>query len=477
MTVLLALVDVGPGVQLEEALTQAGLPARWEAQQADGPRGDTMPSVVVLDGDHLGARLGEVAEAWRDHASVPGLLALGTSTLARERAPLARMALVSPGAEAQVLIAAIREAGKLRLAAGMRWPILRVALGLPPAENGPVAWGPTLAAARSVALDIPRAALRWHAQHYATGTPRLDEIRAERILTVPEIETAKALDGSLTVQRYVRRGPLDPLQSARLLWALTSIGAVDLTPDVRDVGTAPRRLVHELREHLRARVVRLESSTFYDVLEITPLAEPDDIELAYRYVGTRYAPDTLAQHDLGEVAATIKPMWELVEKARAVLLDHAQRGQYHDWLRANLRQLRTSWAVEVKDAALAQEAFARGGKALGEGNAHRAMSDLATACRYHAGHPEYEASLAWARYRVQVESGKDRIAAAAAERKLVEGLLLGCRPWPRALVALSLLCLAGGDADAARWHLHSALAIDPNVPAAAQLAQRLGMRR
>lgn len=474
---MLALADVGPGVHLEESLTQAGLPARWDAAQSDGPRGGMNPSVVVLDADHLGARLGEVADAWRDHLSVPGLVALGTSAIARERAPLARMVLVSPAAPAQTLVAAIREAEKLRLATGMRWPILRVALGLPPAENGPAAWALALAAARSVDLEIPRAALRWHTQHYATGNVRLEQIREERVLTVPEIETAKGLDGSLTVQSYVKRGPLDPLQSARLLWALASFGAVDLTPEVRDVGAAPRRLVHELREHLRARVIRLERSTFYDVLEITPLAERDDIELAYRYVGRRYAPEVLAQHDLGEVAATIKPMWELVEKARAMLLDHAQRGRYHDWLRQNLRQLRTAWAVDAKDATLAQEAFARGGKALGDGDAHRAMSDLATACRYHAGHPEYEASLAWARYRVQVESGRDRLGSAVAERALVESMLVGCRPWPRALVALSLLCLAGGDPDSARWHLHVALAIDPNVPAAGQLAQRLGMRR
>src|SRR5262249_62317977 len=101
----------------------------------------------------------------------------------------------------------------------------------------------------------------------------------------------------------------------------------------------------------------------------------------------------------------------------------------------------------------------------------------ARAGRQFPGHPDYEASLAWARYRVQVGSGRDRIEAATAERRAIEDLLLGRRPWPHALVALALLCAAAGDADAARWHLHVALQIDPNVPAAAQLAQRLGLRR
>jgi hypothetical protein len=105
------------------------------------------------------------------------------------------------------------------------------------------------------------------------------------------------------------------------------------------------------------------------------------------------------------------------------------------------------------------------------------MSDFARACRNHPGHPDYESNLAWVRFRVQVAAGKDQREAAGVERKLVEEQLAGRRPWPRALVALALLCAAGGDVDAARWHLHLALQIDPNVPAAAQLAQRLGLRR
>ncbi|HET7503871.1 MAG TPA: hypothetical protein VFK02_22775 [Kofleriaceae bacterium] len=100
-----------------------------------------------------------------------------------------------------------------------------------------------------------------------------------------------------------------------------------------------------------------------------------------------------------------------------------------------------------------------------------------TACRQFPGHPEYEASLAWARYRVQVASGRERNEAAVAERRALEDLQLGCRPWPRALVALALLCAATGEVDSARWHLHTALAIDPTLPAAAQLAQRLGLHR
>ena len=67
--VLIALADVGPGLQLEEALTQAGAQATWDATQVDGPRGDARPMVVLIDADHLGLRLGD-PEAARWHLTI-----------------------------------------------------------------------------------------------------------------------------------------------------------------------------------------------------------------------------------------------------------------------------------------------------------------------------------------------------------------------------------------------------------------------
>ena len=474
--VLIALADVGPGVQLEELLNKAGAKARWDVLQADGPRGGTTAAVVLVDADHLGIRLAEVSSLWRDLPSVPGVVAIGSSAVAREQAPHARVTLISPTAKVTTLVQAIKDAAKLRLASGMRWPVLRAAVGLPPIEDTSRAWQPTLAAARQVDIEIPRTALRWHTWHYATPTERLDELRNERVLTVPELAAASTIDGTLTVQSLVRAGTIDPQQMARLLWALCSIGALDFTPEVRDVATAPRRALHEIRAHLRARSQRLEHSTFYDVLELTPLAEYPEIEEAYRLVAARYSPTLLGQYDLADLLPLIQPMWELVEKARSVLVDHAARGRYHDWLRQKLPELRTIWAIDPSQVGTAANAFARGQQALGEGDVHKAMGELALACRTFPGQPEYEANLAWARYRVQVASGRDRIEAAVTERRVVEGLLIGCRPWPRALLALALLCAASGDADSARWHLGHALLIAPNLPAAAQLAKRLGMR-
>jgi len=222
---------------------------------------------------------------------------------------------------------------------------------------------------------------------------------------------------------------------------------------------------------------RLERSTYFDVLEITPLAEYPEIETAYQLLGSRYSPQALARYDLGDLATVVSPTWDLIEKARSVLVDDAQRGRYSDYLRSRLQDMKTSWAIDTTAMKTAAEAFARGQAALGEGDAHKAMGHFAAACRQHPNHPDYEATLAWVRFRVQVASGKDQREAALQERATVEDQLVGRRAWPRALVALALLCAATGDADSARWHLAISLSIDPNAPAAVQLAQRLGLRR
>jgi hypothetical protein len=302
-------------------------------------------------------------------------------------------------------------------------------------------------------------------------------VREERVLTVPELATCEHVDGTRTVQTLVKLGPLDPAATVRMLWALASLGAIDLTPGVRDRDTIARRALDEVREHLRARREQLARSTYFDVLELTPLAEYPDIERAYQLLSARYDPRSLSRIDLSDLAPLIQPIWTQIEEARSVLVDDAARGRYMDWLRAHLAQLSTVWAIDTKASQAAIDAFAKGQHALGEGDAHRAMNSFALAARHHPGHPDYEANLAWVRHRVQTASGKDVLESAREERQLVEGFLAGRRPWPRALVALALLCAAGNDADSARWHLRTALAVDPNAPAAVQLAKHLGMRR
>jgi hypothetical protein len=480
--VLLAVAEVGTAIQLEETLGKVGLATRWDQQQAGGPilppppdAPEPEPDVVVLDADRAGARLAAIADAWREHPSSPGIVAIGAPA-ARDHAAAARVTLLSSAATAPTLRAAIDAAVRLRYTGRMSWNVARRALGLPDRGRDTEEAARMIAAARAIDLEVPRTALGWYAGCYVTDLGAIDVLRDARALEIPEVAFAKHLDGTLTLQAAIRKGPLDGSAAARLIWALASIGGVALTAEVHDVATPARRALAAARADVRGRLARLDRGTFYDVLEITPLADYPDVEAAYQATGHKYAPAVLAAFDLGELAAHVQPLWDQVEKARAVLVDLPARGRYHDWLRAKLPELRTVWAIDPAPAQQAIEIYARGQKALGAGDVHRALGELAAACRQHPGHPEYEASLAWARYRVQVGSGKDAAATARAERRTVEQLLAGTRRWPRALLALALLCAADNDPEAARFHIREALAADPQLAAAHQLLARLGAR-
>lgn len=460
-------------MSLENVLARAGAQVRWLAALADGPGLEPHgAAVIILDGDHLGERLPLVARAWRQTAERPGLVAIGDGELARSQAPQARLTLLAGKASEATLLAAVREAYRLRFAGELSWPMLCGALGLEPSAPTVETVAPALAAAREAPIELARVALATMSQHYVTSTELLAALLDARVLAVPERAVAEACDGTRSLQTLVQLGALPPSRIARLVWTLACAGALTLTPFIRDTDTPGRRELHELRRHLERRKQRLAGSTFYDVLEVTPRAEAPEIEAAVQALAARYAPHTLAAHDLAELAETVAPLWELVERARATLLDMPARGRYHDWLRSRT-DLRSTWAIEPAAAAAAAEAFARGQAELGAGEPHRAIGELARACRLHAGQPEYEATLAWARFRVGDLAGNQRTELLRRERAFVEDLLLGTRPWPRALLALALLCAADGDRASAQWHLQHALAFDPSLAAARALRHKL----
>jgi len=470
--VLLALADVGLGIPTQEGLERLGRDVRWSAAHAAGPDATLtpLPDVVVVDADGDGDALAAAVAAWRALDPPPGVLGLGLTAAAAGHATACRIPLCSPSVSPAELAAAIDGAARMRLAAGMSPALARRALDLPADAPAPM----VTAAARAVDVELARAALRWHAHSYATATDVVAELRAARALIVPEIETLAQLSGTRTVQSVVRAGPLEPYAAARLVWVLASLGAVTFSPEPIDVATPARRALRELRAHLRARAARLDRGTFYDVLEVTPAVETDQIMTAVALLERRYGLAATSAHDLGDHAALAAPAWDQIERAKKVLLDIASRGRYNDWLRDHWSEIRTAWAIDATATRTAGEAYARAQHALAAGDPHRALSEAAAAARLHPGHPDYETGLAWARYRVEVIGGADAAAAARRERKVATAATAGVRPWPRALVALALLCIADRDPDSARWHLREVLAIDPASPAARQLMTRLG---
>lgn len=479
--VVLAFGDVGMAVPLQEELERAGHQVRWNAAEANGPAdADAVWADAVLltsgEGDDA---LATAVQAFRDAATPPALVLVGTRPGDTQLAARLQLALEPSTSDTATLSAAIAHAIKLRFAGGLRASSpLRVglrALGLAADGEKLEMSLRLLAGARNADVDMVREALRWYASQYVTVDPRWVELlRQQRALHIPEVEFTPLLDGTRCLQTILRSGKLEPWSAARLVWALASIGAIAFTNGPPDQATSRRRRLAQARLHLVARQERLAQATFYDVLEVTTDATDRHIEHAVQMLALRYGPAHLERLDLSEHAHLAAPTWEQVLKARAVLLAPDDRARYHRWL-AQQPSVRTEWAASAVNPIHGAQMMARGQKSLLAGELFKAVSDMAAACRMHPHHPDYEASLAWARYRAEASRDKeDRAVLARREREVAEASLEGHRPWPRALLALGLLCVAEGDADAARWHLHEALACDPNLPAAKQMLARIG---
>lgn len=479
-TVLLAFNEVGMAVQLQESLESSGYHVSWAGDLASGPTEALIsdihnrPDVVLLEGDRAPAELPAVVNAWRQLDPCPGIVVVGVSQAANDMADQSRAAFVPGAAELASLTAAIDHANTLRFASGMTPGLALRALGLERIGSDEDNALRIIAASRTADVEVVREALRWHAPHYVKANKLIDLLREHRALQIPEVELCNKLDGTMTVQTLLKSGPLDAWQAARLVWALTSITAVSLTPEPRDLNTTQRRGLAAARNNLRARYHRMQKTTYYDVLEVTPAADNTEIRKAANQLALRFAPDRLEPYDLSLLRQYAAPMWQQIVKARATLLDPADRGRYNDWISEHLPSITTQWLIEDDDAVAAINAYGKGQKALVAGDVHKAVSMLASACRFHPHHPTYEATLAWARFRAQTSTGKDKAAVASAERINAENALVGRRPFPQALVALGMLCAADNDARAARWYLNEALESDPNTPSARQLLKRLG---
>lgn len=457
---------------LQEALEKDGHVVTWDGATAEGPvAGTGAMDVVVLDGESESCLVGAVA--WRNHDPPPGLLVTGQSDAGRARATQSQCGFVPSSASAAELGELVAKALKFRFAGRMSGNYARAVLGLSKAGDKASNAIRIVSAAREVDLDLVRECLRWHGHEYVTANDLVKTLREHRALQVPEIEIVNRLDGTQTVQRLVSAPGGDGIRAGRLLWALLSADVAACGKEPPDERTPGRKAVASLRRHLRARHARLKHTTHYDVLEVTQDANPQRVDYAARVLATRFSPDRLRSLDLGDLASLVGPLWQQVLLARQVLMDPSQRTRYDSAINQKRDQLKSPWAFEVQDAERAEDAFRRGQAALIEGEAFKAVSGIATACRNHPDHPDYEASLCWARYRAELARGGDRGGTISKERATAEAALIGRRPWPRALLALALLSAADGDSDAARWHLQEALTIEPNLPAAKQLLGRL----
>lgn len=458
---------------LQEVLEKGGHSVTWDGASAAGPTSESVAvDLVMIDGESE-ACVGAV-EAWRDHDPPPGILVVGRSDEARQRSVQARCCFVASNASMGELEGELLDVMRMRFAGRMSGPYARAVLGLGKALSPQSDAIRIISGSRQVDLALVRECLRWHACEYVSVNEIVESLRQNRAFQIPELDVIRHLDGTHTVQKLVSARSGSGVMVGRLLWGLISAGAASCTVGPPNEQTKARKTIAATRRHLSARRERLQHATHYDVLEVTRDANAQRVDYAARTLAIRYAPDRLKRLDLGELAGHVDPNWQQILVARQVLMDGVDRASYDESIESRRNQLKSPWAFEVADPSVAQDFFRQGQAALVAGEAFKAVSSIAGACRNHPGHPNYEAYLCWARFRAEVERGGERSELSAKERAIAEESLVGRGPWPRALVALALLCAADADPHSARYHLDEALSVDPNLPAAKQLLARLG---
>jgi hypothetical protein len=478
---LLGIDDPQVAGDLVAWLEQAGHQVEWVAalEVTPGP-GRMTPDVLLVDGDAPGMDLAVVNAAWRRREPPPTLLVLGATAAARADADRVHARVLIKPLDPQQIAAELS-----RLSTGPRGDtgltpttalqvLGLVGGGLPEDEAALI-----VAGARKVDIALVREALRPHMFDYALATHLVDRLCVRRIFGPEEARLAVSLDGGRTVRGAIDGlpradddstpvGALSAHQAARLLWALASSGAATLGRE-----PAPHHPTGRLRAHVRARAARLGSATHYQVLELGLHATAEELERGFELAERRYGPAALRAVDLGDLAGVAGQVWEQIARARTVLGDARLRAEYDATLLARGADADAERARRRADADEAERTFLRGQHFLAGGDVFRAMSELAAAARRFPGQPDYEIYAAWTRLLVDETRGDDRRKLAERERPHAEKVLLGRRPWPRALYVAGLIAEAAGDPAAAAAHFGEALAADDKLAAARQALARV----
>ena len=261
----------------------------------------------------------------------PGVVAIGSSAEAREQAPAARVTLLSPGAKIATL--GRRDPRGREAAARDRDAVVDHARRAEAAADRE--------RERSVAGDAAARAQRRHrdrARRAALARPALRDADARCSISCatsgssscPSSRRSRTPTARRPCRRSSRPGRSIRCKTARLLWALASLGAIELTPEVRDVGDAGAALA---RRDPQAPARARRAARALDVLR-----RPRDhaarrvsrdrgvvsaARLALLAAGARSATTSR------ELVTHVKPTWELVEKARTVLVDRRAARPLH----------------------------------------------------------------------------------------------------------------------------------------------------
>ena len=167
---------------------------------------------------------------------------------------------------------------------------------------------------------------------YAMLRPRLESrvrIRpvAEKVVRAFDFDDAevKLLDLLITdkpmrVRKLFSITPLTKAGTAGTIWAMNEMGFIDFGEGAEDMAQKLRRITGPIQKKLS----RIQEANVFDVLEVSWICTPDDVEKAWRKLRSRWDPEPLGEIP-DELRAQLDQIAEHLDRAKATLDDAEQR--------------------------------------------------------------------------------------------------------------------------------------------------------
>jgi tetratricopeptide (TPR) repeat protein/CheY-like chemotaxis protein len=230
-------------------------------------------------------------------------------------------------------------------------------------------------------------------------------------------------------------------------------GKVDLfarAPSNSDIAAPPRAAGgDDLRTALLREYLEVHGKSPYEILGLSPQAQPDDVTRAYQDKTARFSDQALVGRIQDADAAKLQSLRAAYERAFATLSDPVARAA-HDQAQAQ--------AGPPADPLGAELAFREGTALLERGQAAPAIASFEKAVAGRPDQAAYHAYLGWALFQARGLAG-----ARAAKDRLSHALALD-PDLAKAHEALGRVALEEGDSGTARRHLARALELEPAQP-------------
>ncbi len=170
----------------------------------------------------------------------------------------------------------------------------------------------------------------------------------------------------------------------------------------------------KLREVLLQTYLGIHDKDFYQILEVSSHASPQEIEAAYRKALDRFSFDQFKNVDLGDEDSRLEELKTLASKAFGVLSDPAQRQSYDQELQSSQDQQEQQQELEP-DAFGAEIYFQEGQTQLRQKEFTKAAEAFSQAVQANPDQPDYHAYLGWALF---LNHGRGEAGALAARPHL-----------------------------------------------------------